>query len=325
MFPGLNSREGVAVFGTTLYCLRLMNLDRLLSLIGCSILLAAGCSKQPAGNLADAPETVTNYPVRGIIRELPPDGQKVVIKHEEVPGYMPAMTMPFSVRDRALLQGLKIGDTVRFRLRVTQTDGWIDDIRAEPADTSSKPDDNPLTAVNVLPNVPELKPGDPLPDYVLTNHFGRPFHLHDFKGQALAITFIFTRCPFPDFCPRMTDRFRGTYKLLMESGKPDNWKLLSLSFDPQFDTPRVLKEYAEIRNLDLDRWWLASGSFDQIDPLAGHFGLYFGRNLPPAAQNHVLRTVVIDTLSRVQRVFIGNEWTSSELAAELRKAAAPLP
>ncbi|MSU36258.1 MAG: hypothetical protein EXS36_14410 [Pedosphaera sp.] len=300
-----------------------MNQERVLPILWCSILLAFGCSKQPAENQLNVSETVTNYPVRGIVRELPADGKKVIIKHEDVPGYMPAMTMPFPVRDPAHLQGVKIGDTVRFRLRVTSTDGWIDEIHVEPPDASSKPDANPLTAVNVLPNVPELKPGDPLPDYVFTNQLGQPFHLHDFKGQALAITFIFTRCPFPDFCPRMTDRFRGTYKLLKEGGTPDNWKLLSLSFDPQFDTPQVLKEYAEIQNIDLGRWWLASGSFEQIDPLAGHFGLYFGRNLPPAAQNHVLRTVVIDARSRVQRIFIGNEWTSLELAGELRKAASP--
>lgn len=291
-------------------------------------LFALGCGCSPAQSPPGSPATpnipaaasITNYTVRGVVVGLDENGKSVKVKHEEIPGYMMAMTMPFEARPTNELTGLMRGDQIEFRMRVTETDGWIDQIRI--LGTTKTEPTNAVNDIKVIPDVPELKAGDLVPNYTYTNELGRVIHLADYRGQALAITFIFTRCPFPTFCPRMTEQFGKVSKLLKSApDAPANWRLLSLSFDPDFDTPATLQAYGRRHQYDPARWSLATGSFNQIERLTGHFGLYFGRNVSIAQQNHNLRTVVLDTRGRVHEVFIGNEWTAEELATSLRAAA----
>ena len=173
---------------------------------------------------------------------MKPDGKTVVIRHEEVPDYMPAMTMPFEVKDRKELAGLKPGDEVSFRMLVTETEGWIDQVtRLRETDPGEPP---PRETFRRARMVEPLEIGDPIPDYPFTNELGRAFSLGQFKGKALALTFIFTRFPFPNFCPRMSENFAGAYRqLASRPDGPTNWHLLSLSFDPEFDTPATLKNF----------------------------------------------------------------------------------
>ena len=292
----------------------------------CLALLAAcaGCGKPdptaPAGTSADGP--ITNYPVRGVVQALRPDGKTVVIKHEQIPGFMDAMTMPFDVKDTNELRGLKPGDAVEFRMRVTEKDGWIDEVRVTSHGPAPHPATNAASALRILPDVPALNPGDLLPDYGFTNELGRSMRLSDLRGDAYAFTFIFTRGPFPDFCPRMSDRFATVQKrLTSDAAAPKNWRLLSVSFDPATDTPETLAGYGRRFGYDPSRWSLVSGGFDPIERLAGHFGLYFARDLPPADQNHNLRTVVVDAQGKVAQVFIGNAWSADELADAIIAAA----
>ncbi len=252
---------------------------------------------------------------------VPPEGKTVKVKHEEIPGYMMAMTMPFEARPTNELAGLMRGDLIEFRMRVTDSDGWIDQIKI--LGTTKVEPTNEVRNIRVVPDVPALKVGDFVPNYTFTNELGRVVHLADFRGNALAFTFIFTRCPFPTFCPRMTEHFAQVSKLLKEApDAPQNWRLLSLSFDPDYDTPATLQAYGARYHYDPTRWSLATGSFNQIERLTGHFGLYFGRDVAIAEQNHNLRTVVLDTQGRVQEIFVGNEWTAAELAQALRAGAA---
>lgn len=268
-------------------------------------------------------ESITNYDVRGVVLSLKPEENKVVIRHEEIPGYMMAMTMPFEVRETNGLQGIHPGDGVQFRMRVTETDGWIDRLKVISNAPASTPVTNePAPAFRVLPNVADLKPGDLVPNYAFTNQFGKPFQLSDFRGQALAVTFIFTRCPFPLFCLRMSDHFGQVQKLMLQqSGGPTNWHLLSLSFDPGFDTPGTMKAYGERWKADPARWTLATGAMDQIEPFAISTGLYFGRDVNVANLNHNLRTLVIGPDGKLKQTIPGNEWTPAELAAALTQAA----
>jgi protein SCO1 len=265
---------------------------------------------------------ITNYPARGVVQAVRADGKTVVIKHEEIPGYMMAMTMPFEARNTNELAGVKAGDAVSFRLRVTDRDGWIDQLKVlTPAPATNAPATNTPPPFRLLPNVPELKAGDPLPDYAFTNELGRAVQLADYRGQALAFTFIFTRCPFPNFCPRMSDHLSLAQKRLAQTpGAPTNWHLLSISFDPEYDTPERLAEYGRRFGQDPARWSLLNGSFDQIERLAGHFGLYFGRNVAIADQNHNLRTVVVDASGKVRQIFVGNEWSVDDLVAAITEA-----
>jgi protein SCO1/2 len=162
--------------------------------------------------------------------------------------------------------------------------------------------------------------GDPLPDYRFTNELGGPVWLHDFHGQALAITFVFTRCPYPTFCPRMSDLFADTLaRLAGDPQAPANFHFLTVSFDPDYDTPDRLQQYAELHHYNPQRWSFLTGQLIDITALADAFGMEFWHD--GATLNHNLRTAVVDANGRVQTVLTGNSWTAETLAAEMVKAA----
>ena len=256
------------------------------------------------------------FQVKGVVQAIDPDGKSATIRHEAIPNYMGAMTMPFAVRDPARLVGLKAGDQIAFRLNVTQSESWIDQVR-KLAEASGPP---PGASIRIAKDVEPLEIGDPMPDYHFTNETGKVISLSQFKGQALAITFIFTRCPLPDFCPRMSGNFAETQKsLLAASDAPANWRLLTISFDPEFDTPPILKGYARRYGADPRHWNFLTGDLVEITAIAEQFGQMFWRD--QGSLNHNLRTVVVDATGRVQKIFQGNTWTSVELAAELAAAA----
>ncbi len=269
-----------------------------------------------------SPAPATNqqvFEVKGLVLEVKPQEKSVKIKHEEVPGYMKAMTMDFDVKDTNELAGIEPGDPVSFRMIVTDTYGWIDQIRK----IGPKRNDPPTTGhFRLVRDVEPLKEGDRLPEYQFTNQFGKIFSTKDFKGQALAITFLFTRCPYPTFCPLMANNFSQVQqKLLAQPNAPTNWHLVTISFDPEYDTPEVLKAYAAAHHYDPKHWTFATGALIDITAIGEQFGLFFLRD-ETGGINHNLRTVVVDTAGRVQQVFIGNQWTPDELAAEMVKAAA---
>lgn len=287
-------------------------------------LLASGCQPRPGSNPA---ANTTVYTVGGIIRELKPDGTNVVIKHDPIPGYMEAMTMNFDATNATVLRGLKRDDVVRFQFHVTADDSWVDGFQvlsnAEPAAvTPGEVVLNDPTAVSFFKDVPELTVGDELPNYTLTNQLGKVLNLTDYRGRVLAFTFIFTRCPMPDFCPRMTARFRSAQNTLKELKDAPDWQLLSLSIDPLYDKPRVLKEYGRLHDADPARWTLATGAYEQLQPLGTHFGLTFAMNVTPDKLPHNLRTVVIDRSGKVHRILIGNDWNSDELVKAILDAGA---
>ena len=281
----------------------------------------ASCTGNTAGQqtAAGVPPSATQiFSVTGVVKELKPDGKMIVIQHEEIPNYMQAMTMPFEVRDTNELAGLKPGDRISFRMLVTEKDGWIDKLtKFGSTHVAEPPPRDPFRRVRF---VEPLKVGDRLPDYAFTNELGQVIHLADFQGQALAFTFIFTRCPFPNFCPRMSSNFADAYKKLSSApDAPKNWRLLSISFDPEHDRPELLKSYAKRYQYETNHWSFATGALIDIDAITEQFGLMFPRE--GAGFNHNLRTVVVDAQGKVQKVFTGNEWKVEDLVAEIVKAA----
>jgi protein SCO1/2 len=290
-----------------------------------SVLIAfglIGCKQEPPAPVAagaSREETPREYSVRGVVRRVEPERRSVVVKHDEIPGFMPAMTMPFDVKEPKELQGLKPGDLISFRMLVTTNDGWIDRIQVLGSDTNATATPPP---VRITSSVPLLEAGSMLPDYTLTNELGKVIRLSDFRGQVLAFTFIFTRCPYPDFCPRMTDLFGRAQKTLAgQPEAPKNLRFLSISFDPEHDTPELLRAYAERQHYDPAQWTLATGAWDQLEPLTGHFGLIFGRDVPPEKMEHNLRTVVVRPSGQIQAVLPSNEWQLEDLLREIRAAA----
>lgn len=266
-----------------------------------------------------APGTTNIYEVKGVIQQIRPNGRTAVIRHEEVPGYMPAMTMPLSVKDTNDLAGVKAGDTVAFRLLVTHDDGWIDQVRVL-EHTNMPPVPPPTT--RMVRNVDPLEIGDTLPNYPFVNEFGKDLHTDDFRGKAVAFTFIFTRCPFPNFCPRMTKNFEDTLKAMEADAQgPKNYQLLSISFDVQFDTPPALRAYALRAHYNPEKWSFLTGALIDIDDITERFGLAFSRVEGTFNFDHKMRTVVLDTRGRVYTVFVGNEWKVEDLVTKLKEAA----
>ena len=197
------------------------------------------------------------FQVKGVVEEIKPDGKTATIKHEEIPGYMAAMTMDFETRNTNELRGLAPGDAISFRMIVTEDDGWIDQVKRLNVSPAEPPTRGTFRRVR---DVEPLAIGDALPEYRFTNQLGRTVNLSDFKGQALAIDFIFTTCPFPTMCPRLSQNFAETErKLKALPGAPTNWHLLTISFDPEKDTVAVLSDYAKRYNADPKRWSFLTG------------------------------------------------------------------
>jgi len=278
-----------------------------------------GRSGADTNTSASATTNLVIYQVKGVVADVTPEKNIVRIKHEAVPGYMGAMTMDFSVRDKKELEGLEAGYPVEFRMLVTDTDGWIDQIRKTGPKTNVLPTSGP---VRIVREVEPLAEGDPLPDLTFTNQLGQAFSISQYKGQALAIEFLFTRCPFPTFCPLLANNFGEAQKALAEkAGGPTNWQLLTITFDPEFDTPAVLKNYAEMHRYDPKHWTFATGNLEQITTFGQQFGLAFWRDEPNSLPNHNLRVAVINHDGRVRKIIVGNEWKSEELVDEMVKAA----
>ncbi len=260
------------------------------------------------------------FSVKGVVQEVYPDGKTVKIKHEAIPDYMPAMTMDFEAHNTNELRGLAKGDAVSFQMVVTDNDGWIEQI----VKLNKPPQETPTRreTMRIAREVKPLNVGDVLPDYSFTNELGKAIKLSDYKGNAMAFTFIFTRCPFPTFCPRMANNFLEAQKILQaQANAPTNWHLFSMTFDPEHDSPAVLRDYAKRYQYDPTHWSYLTGDLIDITAITEQFGQQFWTDPEAGGINHNLRTAVIDAGGRVQKVFQGNSWTPKELAEEITSAA----
>ncbi len=281
-------------------------------------LLAAACDSRQKPAAGDLRQVFTG---KGVVKEVEADGKTAVIQHEAIPKYMQAMTMPFEARDPAELRGIKAGDQISFHLVVTPKEGWIERITKlhQAQDSlSSRP------SIQFTRAVAPLDEGDQLPDGHFTNELGRPVNLAQFKGQVLAFTFIFTSCPFPNFCPRMSGNFAETAAKLSQSREaPAKWHLFSITFDPQTDTPAKLLAYGKEWHADPSWWNFLTGDPDQISELADAFGEQFWRE--GASITHNLRTVIVDSHGRIRKIMQGSQWTSDDLVREVIAAGKESP
>lgn len=283
----------------------------LLGVAGTSLIM--GCGRvETSAPPNDAPESPTIYAVTGSVQTIHPTETKIVIRHDEIPGYMVAMTMPFTVRDPKLLAGLNAGDRVTFSLRVTEAESWIEQLTRIGA--TEIPTIIPATNTVVLAtNTGELQ------HYQFTNEFGQPVSFNDFQGRVLAITFFFTRCPIPEYCPRLMKNFVGAAeKLRATPNVPTNWHFLAITFDPAFDTPAVLRAYGQRYGYDSNQWSFLTGDTNRIAELAQAVDVYYEPD--GAFFNHNFRTLVINPAGDLHMSFpIGGD-LSALLAEEILKA-----
>jgi protein SCO1 len=212
---------------------------------------------------------------------------------------------------------------VSFRMVVTDDDGWIEGVKKIDGPRTPLPSEAPLRRVR---EVEALAVGDTIPEYSFTNMLGRVVRLSDYKGSAVAFTFIFTRCPFPTFCPRLNISFQQTQqKLKALPNAPTNWTLLSITIDPAYDTPARLKTYSEQYKPDPSHWDFVTGDLVDITAIGEQFGLQFWRPNPNDPINHNVRTIVLDTQGRVHWTTPDNEFKVDDLVEQLVKAAAVKP
>jgi protein SCO1/2 len=282
-----------------------------------SLSVALGCGRSEAPKAAAPLEKP--YLLKGVVVSVDTGASKVVVRHQEIPGYMDAMTMPFSVAEPKMLAELRPGDEIEAKLVVGEKFSRLEGIVVSRHGTA--------VATQVIPEQgPYGKPGDPAPRTELVGQDGKPLSLSDFKGKAVALTFIFTRCPLPEFCPRMNAQFAEMEALLAkEPALYAKTQLLSVSFDPEHDSPEVLREYRErflkgVKGVAPAHWKFATGTPDHIKEFATFFGLTFLKSGDQFV--HSLATAVIGPDGKVLSIRRGNDWEPPAVIEDLRKAAA---
>ncbi|MFO7314947.1 SCO family protein [Rhodothermus marinus] len=256
------------------------------------------------------------YEVRGRVVGFGDDPHTLFIQHEEIPGYMPAMTMPFRTPDTAAVARLSLGDPIAFTFHVTRDSAWITDIRRLPPGTRLNLDAGPRPTLHGLPLLQE---GDPLPDATLLTQDSLQLRLSDLQGRALLLTFIYTRCPVPDFCPLMSRRFQQLQEPL-KARFGDHTRLLTISFDPAYDTPSVLRRYAQQYTDDTRHWIFATGDTTTIRRLATQFGVHYEAAAGEIIHN--LTTALVAPDGRIGRIWRGNRWTTDEVLAAVAEVLA---
>ena len=261
------------------------------------------------------PENRT-FSVRGVLQETRSNGKTAVIKHETIPGFMEAMTMSFDVKTANELANVRPGDEIEFRLTVTSDDSWIDGVKKTGRTVA-------LAVSNTAPVVStnaSITPRHPLMEYAFTNQLGEPVTLSSFRGQALAITFFFTRCPIPEYCPRLSKNFEeACAELKAMPNAPTNWHLLSVTIDPEFDTPAALRLYAKRYEHDPKRWSFLTGPKERIVELARESGIAMQPD--QGLLTHNFRTLIVDPSGKLQMSFPVSGDISDGIASELVKAA----
>jgi protein SCO1/2 len=285
----------------------------------------------PAANANPAEKkpgrTTKDYRLVGVVKGLDKDSEQVRIRHEEIPGFMGAMTMPFTIKDPQVFTTFKTGDRVEGTLRVEEEDGLVTDYQLSdlkvtaPGDESNQTPEQELV-VSLAGGSPSLrvKPktlqvGEIVPDFTMTDQNGKTFKLSDLRGEVVALTFVYTRCPLPDFCPLMDRKFSELARRIGLSPKRSGRvRLISLSFDPEHDTPEVLSKHAAIRGANPPLWTYAVASHVELAKIAPRLGLIYGPGQDEIMHN--LCTAVIDGQGKLARLEVGtsrNKWEPTDI------------
>jgi protein SCO1 len=272
--------------------------------------IGVGCQREPEQR---------TYQLHGQVLAVESASREILVKHDDIPGFMPAMTMPYTVKDEKLISERAPGDLINATLVVSAGAAWLSAITK--TGTAPLPEDAPST-IPAAAGVHPLQHGDPVPDATLTDQDHRRLALTDWKGSAVVVTFIYLRCPLPEFCPLMDRRFAEVQALV--AGDPalrGRVRLLSASFDPEHDRPERLKEQAARLKADPSVWRFATAPADVLDRFAATFGVNVIRE-KDGTITHNLRTAVIGPDGRVVSITDGNQWTAAQIVSDLRRALA---
>jgi protein SCO1/2 len=265
------------------------------------------CSKAPAAK---------RYELEGRVVAVDAGNHQLTIAHQDVAGLMKGMTMPFTVSKSSdwVFKAIAPGDHIHATL-VLSDHAELQDVSF----TRFEAKESDGTSATRIP-----QPGDEVPDFTLVNQSGKTIHLHQFRGKPLLLTFIYTHCPFPEYCPRLSNNFGQVIQQLRKDPKAfGNAQLLSISIDPENDQPAVLRSYGEryVGRVDpnFSHWEFASGSPQQVRQVADFFGLSY--NQKDGQITHGLQTVLIGKDGKVAKVYSGSDWKPDDVAADFIAAS----
>jgi protein SCO1/2 len=238
--------------------------------------------------------------------------QSALIDGDAMPGFMDAMAMAYKLKPPTMMAQLSPGDSISADLVNIEPDYWLENVKVT---GHAKP------VAATTQRIPAA--GDAVPDFAVTNQDGRHFSFSQYRGKVLLVTFIYTRCPFPDFCPRMSANFAEVYKQLASNPALANTQLLSLSFDPEHDSPKVLRDYglsvAHTHNPQLfTRWQFAVPSARDLPKVADFFGLVYKPE--NGLITHSLSTAVIGGDGKIVKWYHGSDWQVSDLIKDATDA-----
>jgi protein SCO1 len=279
-----------------------------IGLLLCLVFAAPACTKSDE----------RTFTLQGQVLSLEPARKLLTVKHEEIKGFMPAMTMPYEVRDGKLLDGLAPGDLINATLVVVSNGAYLSAIRKVGQAPLEKP---PAEAPNpsASSGFELLKPGEAAPEGAFVDQSGRKRRFTTFRGSPAVMTFIYTKCPLPTFCPLMDRHFAALQASLKADASLNAVHLITVSFDPVTDTPAVLKEHAKRLDADLTRWTFLTGDRDEVDRFAARFGVSISRAMnDPRDITHNLRTAIIDADGKIVKVYTGNDWSPDQVLADLK-------
>jgi protein SCO1 len=273
-----------------------------------AVMAAVGCG----------PSDRREYTLQGQILSITSDHMQAEIKHEEIKGFMSAMTMAYKVRNAEEFANLKPGDLITSTLVVVSNDVYLKDVKKvgeaplEKSSASSSP--SPSSGVELL------NPGESVPNMTFVDQDGKQREFASLSQGIALVTFIYTNCPMPDFCPLMDRNFVAIQDAAKTDAGLAGLKLISISFDPITDTPAVLKKHARQLGADPARWTLLTGDRDEIDRFAARFGISIVREMnDPLNITHNLRTAIVRH-GVLLKTYNGNEWTPEHVLADLRLA-----
>jgi protein SCO1 len=256
------------------------------------------------------------YGIAGKIVSVDQNKRQLVVSHGEIVGYMPAMVMPFKLKDTSRLGSLVRGDEIAATLVVAGKESWLENVRITRR-SAFQPDERDAEII-ALPHA-----GEVVPDFTLINQDGKRISLKQYRGEDLLITFIYTRCPLPDYCPLMSSNFAAIDKALQkEAALYAKTHLLSVSFDFEHDTPAVLRSYGAAYTERytaerFDHWEFASGSREEVKAITAFFGLRYIENSDQIV--HSLVTALVGPDGRVIRLYPYNDWKPADVMQDLRR------
>jgi protein SCO1 len=268
--------------------------------------VSAGCSPKPS-------EPARRFRLHGKIVSIDVSTGSADVDHDAIPGFMDAMTMPYAIPDKKVLSALNRGDEITADVVVVDGIPHLENVVV--VKHAPKPD--PASSSDF--HMPQ--PGDTVPDFALVDQTGKLIHLRSYRGDALLLTFIYTRCRFADFCPKVSDDFARIYAALRKTSPAESKvRLLSVSFDPHHDTPAVLRQYAvtfrgiTATDRPFDRWEFAAAPATELPKIAKFFGLYYTSQSGQII--HSMSTSLISPDGKIVVWFHDNDWNAQDLLAQ---------